>query len=361
VNEFQKVASRLTALLTLAVLPLAACNEDTTGPVGSGDADPVQTAASMDEVVASFENNQALQSFNALGGRFGTAFGAAPAIEPSTLETPLLSRGLERITLRALAVTKEQSSAYLFGVIPVEYQGVTFIYDEIEGKYVPSERPGAPETGVRFILYAMNPVTKEPVIEAEVGYVDFIDESDATANRVRVVVVSEGVTYIDYLVTCGFVVGGLEVSGVGFITDGETQVNLDLSMSFSQSEGTSFDYKVDVPSEDLELQLQMSGIGQGPNDDTFSAYFFVRHETATIEFELTANQGELNGEVRYRDQLMAVISGTVEAPVVTDAQGNELTQEELQALHRLLMAFGRAADHLSAFLAPAFEICFLSN
>lgn len=356
-----KRSSRISlrsAALAFALSAVAGCNDEPTAP--AGDVDPVQSAESMDDVVVSMETNEALQSFNASGSRIVQALGGAGGVVSARVDAPLLSRGLQRLTLHALAVTDRGPSAHLAGVIPEEYWGITFVLEN--GEYVASERTGAPATGVRFILYAINPVTKEPIEDVEVGWVDLVDESDGVANSLRIIVVSDDVTHVDYAVSCGFVVGGIEVSGNGFITDGETRANLDLSLVFSQSDGISFDFLVDVPSKNLELDLAMTGLTpEGDQDDTFTATYRVKRGSNEILFELTADQGELSGTVTFNGALAAVISGTLEDPVVTDAEGNELGPEGRQALHDLLYGVGRAIEHLSGLLGPAFEICFLAN
>lgn len=346
--------------LTALMLAVTACDEDgATGP--SGSVDPEASAASMDDVVASMEGNEAMQSFNASGPLFGAVFGG-PTVSAAELDAaPLLSRGLKRATLHALAVTSVGPTAHLAGVIPPEIMGTTYEYDPEQEKYVASDRPGAPENGVRFILYAINPVTKKPIVDTEVGWVDFIDESDATANRLRTLVVSDEATHVDFVVSCGFVTGGIEVTGEGFITDGTTQVDLDLSLGFSQTDGISFDYQVDVPSKNLEVDLEMSGVAPEGDDDTFTAHYVFRRGSNEIDFSLSAEDGALDGTVTFNGAVAAVISGTLEDPVVTDAEGNELGPEGRKALHDLLRGAGKGIDNLSGLLGPAFEICFLAN
>ena len=112
--------------------------------------------------------------------------------------------------------------------IPEEYAGVTFVYDVETDGYVGSELTGAPANGVRFILYAVNPVTGTPVEPlVEVGYADFTVTETASSGTVHVIVVSGGVTYRDYAVTAAGGVSSLTVTidgyaaGAPFLADAE--------------------------------------------------------------------------------------------------------------------------------------------
>jgi hypothetical protein len=85
--------------------------------------------------------------------------------------------------------------------IPAEYLGVTFVYDVATDGYVASDLTGAPSGGVRFLLYAVNPVTGLPIEPlVEIGYADITASETASSSTVRIIVVSGGVTYLDYAV-----------------------------------------------------------------------------------------------------------------------------------------------------------------
>ena len=99
-----------------------------------------------------------------------------------------------------------------------------------------SELTGAPANGVRFILYAINPVTGEPVDPLqEVGYADLLDQSTGSSNSVRVQLVSNNVTYFDYGVTGSSTASSAQVVVDGYVTDGTTRVNFDLNTSAVQT------------------------------------------------------------------------------------------------------------------------------
>src|SRR5918992_4459363 len=112
--------------------------------------------------------------------------------------------------------------------------GTTYVYDPALGRYVPAPgRSGAPANGVRFILYAVNPVTHEPIVSVEVGHADLIDEGAArlTGLGLRLIVVSEGTTYLDYRVAIDGSANAGTLAVSGFLTDGETRLVFDIAAS----------------------------------------------------------------------------------------------------------------------------------
>lgn len=84
--------------------------------------------------------------------------------------------------------------------------GTTFVYDLAEPGYVPSTRTGAPPDAVRFVLYNVSSGSiAQPL--AETGTADLSTEGTDTALRVRVRVIEQGDTVINYLAK-GRLVGG---------------------------------------------------------------------------------------------------------------------------------------------------------
>ncbi len=209
----------------------------------------------------------------------------------------------------------------------------------------------------------------EPVVEVgdRVGYVDFIDTSDETANKLRIMVVPDatGEPVVDYEVSCAVVTGGVEVAGQGFITDGVTTVTLDLSVGIDQSGAVVIDFNLDVDPQNVQIYFHAEAPSFEEFDDpqgTFTAEFAITRNNS-IEFELEATEGALSGSVLFCDATgncatAALISGTFEEPLITDAAGNELSPEAIAALGQLFDGIGEFAENLFPMLAPAFEICF---
>ena len=81
-------------------------------------------------------------------------------------------------------------------IVPVDYLGRTYV-PGIDGYEYDAARTGAPANGVRFILYEVGPITREPGA-TEIGYVDLLDESSTLAYVIRVLAVTGGVERINY-------------------------------------------------------------------------------------------------------------------------------------------------------------------
>ena len=111
--------------------------------------------------------------------------------------------------------------------------------------------------GVRFLLYAVNPVTFRPVEPLdEVGYVDIIDVSGSSTVAVRAVVASDGTTYLDYSVHAGGTSSSGSVTVSGYASDGTVRANFNLENTVTQtSNGITLvlDFGLDIPTRNLQL------------------------------------------------------------------------------------------------------------
>ncbi len=115
---------------------------------------------------------------------------------------------------------------------------------------------------MRFLLYAINPVTLLPVEPlVEVGYVELTDLSGASTQAARVVVVSEGTTYLNYTVAVTASATAGQVTVAGFVSDGTIQANLNLRSTISRTAGLTLLYTLEVPQRDVSISLTMTATG----------------------------------------------------------------------------------------------------
>ena len=356
------------AVLALAMSVFVAC-DDNTGP--AGETDPAEAAAAVQGVNASFANNEGLQSFNVLAQSFTQVFGIAPVIVPSAPGFEAMPASIRAIAgqLGAIALRESGPAAAAGPVIDAQYYGTTFIY--VDGGYVASQRTGAPADGVRFILYALTPVTGEPIVDTELGYADLRDTSDASANRLQTTVVINGATLIDYVSTCSLTQSSVAVSAIGFVSDGATVVDFDLTFSVSEFDGVTIDFSVDIPSENIAIDFSVTADQFGFNADVdpfgtgaFSFDFEISQGTNAVHFTMAGTDGALSGKVEIcggADGLdcttVANISGTLDAPIITDAGGNDLGEEGLAGIGNLFDAAGEFVGSFFGFLTPAFGLC----
>ena len=363
---------RFTHVFALAVVMsvAVACDDDGTG-LENDETDPVQTASAMQNVNEALGSNEGLESYRQLSPLFTSIFAPAPAIVPNVPGFQSVPAGMEVIAANSMALLERERLGVTGPVIPDQYLGMTFEYDPQTQQYAPSSRTGAPADGVRFILYLVNPVTGEPDVENEIGHVDLRDTSDQTANRLVTTVVVDGATLIDYTSTCSLTQSSISVASVGFVSDGTTVVNFDLSFSFSEFSGLTIDFSVDIPSANIEVNFFATATNfDTAGDDLFAGDFQMDFDisrgTNAIVFTLAGDaNGSISGQVEICGgadgedcTVVAVIAGTFDAPIITDAGGNDLGTDGIQGLGDLFEAAGDFVGNFFEFLAPAFALCF---
>jgi len=241
----------------------AACNS-TTAPPQAHLADPQQLSSDVQTMLGVLQSS-VLQSFGvvstdtgspaAVATPAGALLGVAPFTVPRSSSQPYADapRRLQALRRAAGALGSGISAS----VIPPQYLGQTFVWDDATHKYVVGPDAG-PSNGVRIILYALNPVTgavAEP--SSAVGFVDLLDESTTSpaVNKLHVIVkdgtpASPGpVTYADYSVS-GSVTGSpataFTASAIGFVSDGTHTLSFHATFSATNLTTDNPDAQIDV-------------------------------------------------------------------------------------------------------------------
>jgi hypothetical protein len=337
----QYAMRRLAALALIGLM--TGCGGDSNAP--DAPFDPAGTSSDLGAIDASFES-EAMYGFQtalpAIGEVLGeTAAGMAVRAAPSKV----LAAG--KSGAREYAGTLSQLNGQpSIGMRPVapraaileEHLGVTFTLNPETLEYEASDRTGAPSNGVRFIVYAVNPVNGQPVTPLnEVGYADIEVSGTETAGTVRFELVSGDVTYLDY--TFAFTFNPAFTFTVsGFVTNGEDRVNFDLDMQ-GDDNGFTIDYTLSVPTRgnfrlDLELEFNVA-------NSTMTSNLEVRgpHGTITIVGTQTQTGGTYEVEVNG-DEFATITSSQSSGTVITGADGGSLTNEELEALQEMSLFLG---------------------
>jgi hypothetical protein len=343
----------VVALAIAVLVPLAGCSDNG----GSAAFDPEQTQEDLAALHAVFAS-PAFQSLSVMGQYFSFPAGPAASASAELVATmrnlPQAPRShrlvaLTRLMARGLAAPE----AAMAEVIPAEYRGLTLVW-EVDGYVVDSERPG-PTNGIRFILYAVNPITGEPSTPlTELGYVDLLDESTTNTAALRLKVVASSVTYVDYVVSATGTPTAPIFNAAGYITDGETQVDFDLthSASFTIAGYTlGVDYLIDVDSRDFHVDAEVTFQG---NDDSESVSLDISlaHGSTTVTIAGTVTDGEGSVEVRANGDLFATITVNGDSLTFTGAGGDALTPAEQQALEALADFVGELFDSAEGILEP---------
>ncbi len=351
--RLNKVRSMVAIILT--GVTLAAC--------GGDDPEPFNPSGMADDMAAfgaPFES-QAATSFVHFAGAMDDAF-VAPLVASSlttvrSATKPGLFTSVPRVRATMESMTRRPAANVALAVIPAEYLGDTYTYDPVDGRYELSDRTGAPANGVRFILYAVNPVTGDPVDPLqEIGYADLLDESTASSNSVRVRLASNNVTYFDYGVTGSATETSMQVVVDGYVTDGTTRVNFDLNTAFVQTSpgngSLTYDYDLDIPSRDVQLNYHIvitEQAGAGAIDIDLSVN--GANGSVGIDGQVTEESGLLNAQVNGEDFARITMSGG-EITAITNPEGGELTAQETGALIAIWTVVLRGVDIFEDLLDP---------
>jgi hypothetical protein len=338
------------AVIALLLNFMAACSDDTTG--SDFQLDPESTAAIMEDLVADFfEGNEAATSLMYLGESIFQALGGGVpglnASPPAEIAGGIPNHLFSNPVYRAAAAN-----------IPDIFEGVTFEWDEVEEGYLPSERTGAPANGVRFILYAVNPITGLPVSPLiEQGHLDI---SDATVwpnidITLEAVVGTATLIYAD-------VTGNVEdlnpwIDLDGYFSDGTDQLTFNAYATENQS-GYFFEFGLGLDNFQAAWDMSYTEAGLALEvsftDGTNTLVFSLALEEQLVGQEWVDVILEGSG-ITFNDVAVAVIEGWIGEDTIqitiTNAAGDPLTAAELAALED---AFD-AIDELSQFMEGMFE------
>jgi hypothetical protein len=349
-------ARRSLAAMALVGL-VTACGGDNTAP--DAPFDPAGTTSDLAAVEASFES-EAMYGFASAAASISTTLGQSDAaVALRAAPSKMLASGKAGAKEYAGALARLYTAPN-GGMRPVspraaildEHLGVTFTRDAETLEYEPSDRTGAPSNGVRFIVYAVNPISGVPVAPLqEVGYADVEVTSGTNSGSIRIELVSAGVTYLDYTFGATGSQSAIAVNIAGFVSNGEDRVNFDLDMHLDvTSEVLTFDYVLTVPTRgnfriDFEQEITETAVTSSVE---------LRGEHGTVTMAGSHNEsGSGSYEVEVNGDPFATITVTVGSqPVITGADGEALTQEELDALHDVFLVFLGGFDFFEDLLDP---------
>lgn len=349
---------RSVTLLVAACVALNACGDS--GP--EVPFNPTGTSEDIEAVNSAFAS-PAFASFSTFSMHFDAALGAAPLVSASA-QLVNFRRATSAGELRAAAVRSAQrvvaltpastSSSFSAAIaaIPAEVAGKTYEYSG--GSYVPTDRTGAPANGVRFLIYAVNPVTFEPVEPLqEVGYVQLTDESGSSTQAARVVVVSGETTYLDYTVASSATMSGGQITVAGYVTDGTIRANINLRSTVTQSAGLTLLYTLDVPQRDVSINLTIGMTGFDQESATINIDLGMSGPNGSVSMsgQLTQTGGTLTVRVNG-DQFATIASTGGSEPTITGADGQPLTDGDVEALQGIFAVTGEAFIAFDMMLVP---------
>jgi hypothetical protein len=349
---------RSVTLLAAACVALTACGD-------SGPEAPFNPSGTTEDIAAVHDafSSDAFASFSTFSLYFDAAIGTAPLVTGSASAFNFRRRTKDgefraaatRNARRVAALLQGRTAASFSASsasIPPEVAGKTFEYNGTE--YVAGDRTGAPSNGVRFVIYAVNPITMQPVNPLqEVGYVQLTDLSGSTTQAARVVVVSNNITYLDYTATASATATGSRITVAGYVTNGEYRANVNLRSTVTEEIGLSLLYSIDVPQRDVSIDLTMTTSGLDPETATVSIDLGMSGPNGTVSMsgEFTDAGGTIT--VRVNGDVFAnVVSSGGGEPVITGADGQPLSQEDELAFQQIFGLTGEAFITFEVMLLP---------
>ena len=360
---------------------LAACADDRgfIGPPASVPFSPGDVAVSIFSLRFAADNIAVVQvgtitdalglttpGFSATPRRYERGIAPRGSIAPS-----FRPDGLKRIVAnRAARLARGAKSVPLF---PINFLGRTFIFDAgIDGYVVDDALGGAPEDGVRFVLYRLDPVSRLPALPlAPFGFVDLIDQSDAVSTRLRVIAFDTTggeLPLANYLIDGAF--GSLS-SGIivnlltdGFIVDhnGRFDFNLDETLETDDPADVtliSLDHRV-ISDEGTSTRLRVEGdIANDGSHSDLGFLFNISGAAGATDVDLRIVDGLQDGTIRHGGQTEVFVSGTVALPNYQTARGGGVSPNDIAALDEILFGIDDVlimADELFRPLGELFGV-----
>jgi hypothetical protein len=348
---------RCVTLLAAGCIALSGCGD-------SGPEAPFNPGGTSDDIAslnATFES-PTFASFAWFSPQFNAALSGSPLVAASASAFDLRQASTGR-ELRAAAVRSAQRLSELLpqvangsfsasvAAIPAEIAGRTFEY--IDGSYVATDRTGAPSNGVRFILYAVDPVTflpAEPLVET--GYVQLTDLSGSLTQAARVIVVSGETTYLDYTVSVSANTTSGQIVVSGFVTDGTNRANISLRSTVTSDAGLTLVYTVDVPQRDVSISLTMTATGLDQESGTIEISLAMSGPNGTVSMVGSFTQAGGTITVRVNGDHYATITASGAEPAITGADGQPLTDQDAEALEGIYQLTGEAFTSFDAMIMP---------
>jgi hypothetical protein len=334
--------------LALALSVFAACDDETTGP---GDTDPVATAQAIEDVTAQFfTDNEAVQTVNGLSPLIAALIGGMPPLSLIQSDGPALDKLADGVLGPAL-VPEE---------IPAALLNTQWRLNEttLEYELDTNPDPDRPANGVRFLLYAVNPISGQPIVPLqEIGHLDLIDTSTLPTITIQMIAVIQDVTLIDLTVSATTAETSLTVTGDGFISDGTDQlvIDLDIDGSVTGETAITLDASLVLSVADITITATVTGdVDVAQETGTISIALSIVSDDGSISFSLDLDsQGVISGDVRFGGQVVALISGNADTEeiVITNAQGGDLTPAEIAALEEMFNIFFEVLEGAAGILA----------
>lgn len=364
-----KPMRHVPVLLAALAVAAAGCSAENS-PTASQENiafDAPRTEADLEAIQDVFQS-EAWQSFRAFGERVSsgqsgsfTAVGVGDALESLARLAGADHKRADLLAQGIMAAVVSSTGNAAVPTIPPEVRGLTFVLDPETLQYVPDpERTGAPVNGIRYILYAVNPVTGGPVVTAEIGHADLTDEGDAlpTGVALRLQVISQGVTFLDYAVGADATETTGSLSAVGFVRDPETRLLFDIAVNsrvVDGSETVDIIFHLSNPVRGFAAEGRVSG-ASGDAGESGRIELTVQLGDDTIGFTAEGTEDNIDATFTVNGRLFAHLNGDPGNPRIRGEGNRPLSPEEMRALQGIAALTGAVLELMSQLLQPAGEL-----
>jgi hypothetical protein len=360
--------NRKPALVLVIAATLAAGCETGTGPEEPLSFDAEAALADHEALDAIF-SSEALAGFRALGA--GLSFqGIAPEADVSLRAGQLLGAPMDPTEARGFsgrlftAVSAMSPSAPRTPIISVFRRGKTFVYDPDLDRYVMNEDlEGAPDNGVRFILYEPG-IGGKPDPSAEIGHADLMDEGDGSAEDIalRLVVVEGTDTILEYATTVDHADETGKITVDGFLQGEQDRLDFEIGVRGSTAGAQNtvdISFEMAIASRSFLIQGAVSGV-ESESGEGGEVNLLVRHGNDSFQVDAAGTDTSIDGTVKLNGDLFAIITGDPEDPTITGATGEALTWNEALVLRQILDSTEDVFDFWEDLLDPLDELIILA-
>ena len=302
------------------------------------------------------------------GSRLGALIQATLPQAPTKPEAPYALATRQTMAVRQFLAGTPISAV----VIPMTYWGKTYVLTSATATSYTADpsQTNAPATGVRFILYAVDPLTDQVVSPlVATGYVDLIDESSGSTNKIEVKVVDGQTTFVDYTISGTETVSAASLTLAGFITDGVTTVNFNITYSADKTtQNFTEQSTITVPVKNFSFTFNLTAANAVSGTVTTTTITFdfnltvgsdnvTAHGTVTDTFDSSNSMSTSNGSIpiKVNGGLVATINITTNGTTITGPNGGTLNPDQEGAVLELFVS-GEAVEFWILLLFIPFAV-----
>jgi hypothetical protein len=350
--------------LVLALMVSAGACQDVNGPSSLSKLNAEAALRDYEAMDAVLESS-GWKSYQLTAAKLNVQqFGSAPAVTAAaTAELRSLRNGNARAFAAAMAgVAANANSTASLPLISESNRGKTFIFDAVRHDWVADpSRTGAPANGVRFILY--EPRGAEPDPTREIGHADLIDDGDAAAGiALRLMVVEDDLTIVDYRTTVDGGEGSGHVTVGGFIRNERDKLDFDIDVrgeKLADVEQADIAFDMGIDTRGFLVEGEVHGDKRGSSEHG-TVDLRVQHGQKSFRVDVANDNASLSGDIDLDDTPFATVSGTPDKPVFETPDGQPITGAHALVLWRMFDIAEDVFDLFEDLVEPVAELIIIA-